>query len=480
MPTSIFSIPRQISPFCHAGGWIVVLLFSFSFGLSAATPAHFFNVRDYGAIGDGQKLDTHSLNAAIDACVAAGGGTVYVPPGRYLSGTIQLKSHVTFEIDAGATILGSENPEDYPPMENPWGNLDPRRDWISPLVYAIDAENVTLTGRGTIDGQGDIWWKRVRWNNPKKFPPGPQNDTERAEAAKLSHGRPNLIRFLRCKDVVIEKINICNSPQWNIHPLFCEQLRIDGVTINNPATTAHNTDGIDPESCRNVQILNCRIDTGDDGITLKSGLDEAGRKMGRPCENITVTNCVVYHAHGGVTIGSEESGGVRNVTVTNCIFQGTDNGVRIKAQRGRGGIVEGVTISNIVMQDVPNPFTITSFYAGSDKPSDIYPVNEGTPIFRNMLFSNITARGATNAGSITGLREQLIEDLTFSNIHIQARKGFAITNAKNIVFLDSIIDTAQGPALMLKNTNDIDVARLHTRNPHDDAPLVQSEEAVGK
>jgi polygalacturonase len=262
--------------------------------------------------------------------------------------------------------------------------------------------------------------------------------------------------------------------------LLCDQVRVEDVTITNPPALGHNTDGIDPESCRNVQILNCRIDTGDDGITLKSGLDAAGRAMNRPCEDVTIANCVVYHAHGGVTIGSEESGGVRNVTVSNCVFQGTENGIRIKAQRGRGGVVEGICVNNIVMQDVPTPFTITSFYMGSDKPGDVYPVNEGTPVFRDMLFSNITARGATNAGLITGLREQAIQDVTFDNVHIQSKKGFAITNASGVVFLDSIIDTAAGPAVMLKNATDIDVARLRTRAPHQDAPLVQNEDAIGR
>lgn len=257
-------------------------------------------------------------------------------------------------------------------------------------------------------------------------------------------------------------------------------MRVEGVTITNPPAQGHNTDGINPESCRGVQILNCRIDTGDDGITLKSGLDAAGRAMARPCENITIANCVVYHAHGGVSIGSEESGGVRNVTVANCVFQGTENGIRIKAQRGRGGVVEGISVNNIVMQDVTTPFTITSFYMGSDKPDDVYPVSEGTPVFRDMLFSNITARGAANAGVITGLREQAVEDLTFNNVHIQARRGFVITNAKDVVFLDSVIDTAAGPAVMLKNAAGIDIARLRTQAAHEGVPLVQDLDAPDK
>ena len=456
---------------------VVILLLILGEASSGATTPALFNVRDFGAVGDGKTLDTTAINSTIDACTNAGGGTAYLPPGRYLTGTIQIKSHVTLEIDAGATILGSENPEDYPPMENPWPGDDKRAAWISPLIYAVDAENITLTGRGTIDGQGAIWWKRVRLNQPDKYPPGPQTDEDRAEAAKLIKGRPNLIRLLRCKDVVIERVNICNSPAWDIHPLLCDRLRFDGVTIKNPATMAHNTDGINPESCSNVQILNCRIDTGDDGITLKSGINESGRKMGRPCENITIANCVVYHAHGGVTIGSEMSGGVRNVTVSNCVFQGTDVGVRMKSQRGRGGVVEGISVSNIVMQDVPTPFSISSFYSGSDKPDETHPVDEGTPTFRDMLFSNITARGAKAAGAITGLREKPIEGVTFSNVHIEAQSGFKITNASGVTFLDSVIDTAKGSAVIMDHATNVNTERLRTNSPHEDAPLVVGERA---
>ena len=429
-----------------------------------------FNVRDFGAVGDGAALDTGALNRAIGAAAAAGGGTVYLPPGKYLTGTVELKSHVTLEIEAGATILGSENPDDYPSTKSVWGD---DTEMMAPLIFAADAENITITGRGTIDGQGAIWWKRVRLNEPKKFPPGPQTDEDRAEARKMSRGRPHLIRPIRCKDVLIEHVNLVNSAEWNVHPMLCDTVRIDGITITAPATNAHNTDGINPEACRNVQIVNCRIDTGDDCVTLKSGLNELGRKMGRPDENITIANCVMYHGHGGVTIGSEMSGGVRNVVVANCVFNGTDIGIRIKSQRGRGGVVEGVSVSNVVMVDVPSPFTITTFYGGGDKPEDHFPVGEGTPRYRDMLFSDITARGAKNAGSITGLREMPIENITFHNVHIQAETGFTCTNAKDVAFLDCVIDTQKGSALTLKNSTDIETSRLRTKVPHDGAPLVK-------
>jgi polygalacturonase len=451
----------------------LLLLFATAALCSASTPV-VFNVRDFGATGDGRTLDTAALNRAVTACVDAGGGTVYVPPGNYLTGTIELKTHVTLQLDGGATILGSENPADYPATKSVWGD---DREMMAPLIYAVDAENITITGRGTIDGQGGIWWQRLRLNDPVKFPRGPLSPAEREEAAKFSRGRPHLIRPVRCKDVVIEHVNIRNSAEWNIHPMLCENIRIDGVTINAPAINAHNTDGINPESCRNVQILNCRIDTGDDCVTLKSGLNELGRKMGRPDENITIANCVMRHGHGGVTIGSEMSGGVRNVVVTNCVFQETDVGIRIKSQRGRGGVVEGLSVSNLVMVDVPSPFTITTFYSGSDKAEDVHAVDDGTPRYRDMLFSNITARGAKVAGSITGLREMPIENITFNNVHLDAVSGFTCTNAHGITFLDCVINTAKGPALTVKRSTEIDAARLRTTAPHEGVALVETEDA---
>lgn len=439
--------------------------------LTAAALPGVFNVRDFGAAGDGATVETAAFGRAVAAAVAAGGGTVFVPPGRYLTGTIELKSHVTLEVSGGATILGSENPDDYPATKSVWGD---DREMMAPLIYAADAENITVTGRGTIDGQGAIWWKRVRLNNPGKHPSGPLTDADRIEAAKLSRGRPHLFRVIRCQDVVIEHVNLRNSAEWHVHPMLCENVRVDGITISAPATMAHNTDGINPESCRNVQIVNCRIDTGDDCVTLKSGRDELGRRTGRPDENITIANCVMMHGHGGVTIGSEMSGGVRNVVVTNCVFQETDIGIRIKSQRGRGGVVEGISVSNVVMLDVPSPFTITTFYQGNDQPGDVHAVDAGTPRYRDFHFNAITARGAKSAGSITGLREMPIENITFTDVQIEAQTGFTVTNARDIVFRDVRINTAKGPALITKNTVALDTGRLTTSTPHVNTLLVSA------
>jgi polygalacturonase len=449
----------------------------------AQTQPAVFNVKDFGAKGDGEHLETGAINDAIAACSRAGGGTVLLSAGKYLSGTIVLQSHVTLDIDGGATILGSGKPEDYPPVDDVWAE---GRKILSPLIYGEGAEDITITGRGTIDGQGEPWWRPILQAKARgrgtTRPAGANvaGASTQPSSAPVNRGnggapgqRPQLVRLVRCKDVVIEHVNCVNSPSWNIHPMLCENVRVDGVTIT-AVVPSPNTDGINPESCRNVQIINCRIDNGDDCITLKSGMNEAGRKMGRPDEDITISNCVMYHGHGGVTIGSEMSGGVRNVVVTNCVFQGTDVGIRVKSQRGRGGVVEGLSVSNVVMQDVPHPFTITTFYMGGDRPEDEYPVNEGTPRFRDFLFSNITARGAMEAGSVTGLREMPIENLTFTNVHVQATRGFSCTNARDVKFLDCVIDTDNGAAMTIRGSENIDTTRLGTHTPHEDAGLVEN------
>lgn len=429
-----------------------------------------FDVRDFGAAGDGKSVDTSAFSQSITACSAAGGGTVIVPSGRYLIGAIELKSHVTLDLDSGATLMASQKEQDYPLVEDVWSA---QKQIISSLIYAHDADGVSVCGSGTIDGQGASWWAPIfQAKARRRAAPATQSTAsrQRPDASAIPPvARPQLIRFVRCSNVLIQGVTLLNSPEWNIHPLLCDHVRIDGVTIA-AAVPSPNTDGINPESSRGVQILNCRIDNGDDCITLKSGADEPGRRMGRPDEDITISNCIMYHGHGGVTIGSEMSGGVRNVAVTNCVFHGTDNGIRIKSQRGRGGVIEGIVVDNVVMQDVPHPFIITSFYSGKDKLDALYPVDEGTPRLRNILISNISARGATDAGAITGLREMPISNVTFTNVHIQAEHGFTCTNASDIRFNDCIFDIPDEPALLTRNCSSIISDRLQTASTKPSEP----------
>jgi len=246
--------------------------------------------------------------------------------------------------------------------------------------------------------------------------------------------RPPFIQFYECTNVLIENVKIINSPFWTINPAFCDNVTVHGVTINNPSKDPKgpNTDGINPSSCRNVRISDCFISVGDDCITIKSGRDADGRKYGRVCENITITNCVMLSGHGGVVIGSEMSGGVRRVTISNCVFDGTDSGIRLKSSRGRGGVVEELRVDNIVMKNIQrNAFIFDLFY---DKESKVEPVSERTPVFRNIHLSNITGSDIKQIGYIKGIEEMPVQGLSFSNMNMKAEIGFIVDLAEDIRF----------------------------------------------
>ena len=415
-----------------------------------------FNVLDYGALGDGQTLDSPAIQAAIDACRHAGGGTVYFPAGNYVTGSLFLRDKITLHIDAGATLLGSADENDYPVIRARWEGVE--RETYAPVIAGSNLHHIAITGRGTINGRGAPWWAKHR-------------------AKTLKYPRPRLISFENCANVLIEGVTLTNSPSWTINPVRCENVTVDKVTIVNPPDSP-NTDGINPDSCRNVHISNCHVDVGDDCVTIKSGTEAAGRENLSPCENITVTNCTMVHGHGGVVIGSEMSGSVRNVVISNCIFVGTDRGIRFKSRRGRGGIVEDIRVTNIVMQDVLCPFTMNLYYhigvKGNKDISDKrpHPVDEGTPRFRRIHFSHITARAAKYAAAfLYGLPEMPLEDVSFDDISISMspdapagepdmaddiepmqRAGFFVRHARRLRLRDVEITGQLGPPFMLTDT----------------------------
>ena len=357
-------------------------------------------------------VETRTIQQAIDIAAANGGGTVRVAPGRHLTGSLVLRSDVTLELDAGAVLAGSQDPADYPLIETRWEGRQQLTH--APLIGGSSLRNVAITGRGTIDGQGAGWWTRHR---------------EKAN----EHPRPRLISIADSSNVLIEGITAVNSPSWTIHPVRCTNVTVDKVTIRNPLDSP-NTDGINPDSCRYVHIANCHIDVGDDCITIKSGKETEAEDLRAPCENITITNCTMAHGHGGVVIGSEMSGDVRNVVISNCVFVGTDRGIRIKTRRGRGGVVEDIRVSNIVMREVLVPFTMNLFYnalaKGDRTIADKRPrtVDPGTPRVRRIRFAQITAGDAHYAAAfLYGLPEMPIEDVTFRDVSIamspDARSG---------------------------------------------------------
>lgn len=355
------------------------------------------NIVDFGARADGDSVATAAFQKAIAAAAKNGGGTVYVPPGIYKTGPLELVSNITLYLDAGAVIRFSDDLNDFPVITTRWEGADVTA--YMPLIYGKGLENVAVKGRGTLDGQGEFWWKQ-RW-----------------EIA-----RPRLISFVESRDILIEGVKLINSPAWTVNPIECENVTVDKVAIVNPADSP-NTDGINPDSCKNVHISNCHIDVGDDCIAIKSGTEKNPKRI--PCENIVITNCTMVHGHGGVVIGSEMSGGVRNVVISNCIFEGTDRGIRIKSRRGRGGVVEDIRVTNIIMNRVFCPIVLNLYYrcgANGDavvEDKNARPVDEGTPAFRRIYLSNMTARGVqAAAGYIHGLPEMKIKDITLDNISI--------------------------------------------------------------
>lgn len=444
--------------------------------VSAADKDPFYNVLKYGAKNDGSKLATEAIKKAIAAASAAGGGTVFFPAGEYLTGPIHLKSNITIFIDAGALIKFSDNFDDYLPMvPTRYEGTDVVS--FSPLFYAYEQENITITGRGTIDGQGKKWWAFAEVDARKSSDSKWQKEFHRLNQDILRPDLPGVVErgFLRppfiqpmyCKNVRIEGITIINSPFWTVNPEFCENVTITGVTINNPPSP--NTDGINPESCKNVHISDCHISVGDDCITIKSGKDRAGRKMAAPAENHTITNCTMLSGHGGVVIGSEMSGDVRKITISNCVFDGTDRGIRIKTARGRGGIVEEIRVDNIIMKNIRDQAIVLDMQYAKTQPE---PISERTPRFRNIHLSNITAQ-VNEAVYINGLEEMPVENITFNDINIDAKTGFNIKNAKNIELHNIQINTESGPAVKAENVNNLEIGGVKTYSPHANVPVVE-------
>ncbi|HXD09297.1 MAG TPA: glycoside hydrolase family 28 protein, partial [Anaerolineales bacterium] len=326
-----------------------------------------------------------------------------LPAGQYLTGSLFLRNNISLHLDSGAVILGSENPADYPIVHSRWEGK--HQDTYAPLITGQNLNNISITGRGTIDGRGAKWWQAKK-------------------DGALAHPRPRLISFSDCSNLLIEDITAINSPSWTINPVHCQNVNIRGVTIINPADSP-NTDGINPDSCRLVRISDCYVSVGDDCITIKSGTEHEHPDRHAPCRDIAITNCTLERGHGGVVIGSEMSGGVKNVVISNCVFIGTDRGIRIKSRRGRGGTIEDIRVSNLIMDGVLCPFTMNLYYhigvRGNTDISDKNPrsVDDTTPRLRRIHFSHITAREVKHAaGFLYGLAEMPLEDISFTDVSI--------------------------------------------------------------
>jgi polygalacturonase len=371
-----------------------------------------YNIRDYGAVGDGKTLDTAALQKAVDTAAAAGGGVVHLPAGKFLTGPFSLASGINLELEKDAVILISDDQASYP--QNKGRYVD--------AITASDAHDIKITGQGTIDGQGQKWW-----------------DAFRADE-KMPH-RPYLIKLTNCERVEVSGVSIVNSPMFHLVPQACTDVDIHDITIHAPAD-APNTDGIDPSGW-NFKITHCHIDTGDDDIAIKPG---RGRMPGN--KNFVVADCEFGHGHG-MSVGGGSAGGLDGLTVSRCSFKDTDAGIRIKTPRGNGGLLQNATYEDLTMDGVKRPIYIIDWYPERTAPKDPStekpePVTKTTPMNQHIVIRNVTSRNSPIAGIIRGLPEAPITDVQLTNVHITAETGLVLYYAQGVKFVDSSITASKG------------------------------------
>jgi polygalacturonase len=492
---------------------------------SPQVPSRTFTLTDFGAVGDGTTDNTAAFAKAIAACEAAGGGELVVPAGTWLTGPIHFISNFNFHLDDGAVVLFSRKFDDYPlEVESYEGQ---QTVMCTSPISGDGLHDVEITGKGTIDGQGEAWRMvkkskvtAAEWDalvksggvvDPKTqswYPTRSWQTGQKKLAALRTSGkppkvedylpyrdmlRPPLVVLANCQRVLLEDATFRNSPSWNIHLLYTDDIQVRGVTIFNPYY-AQNGDGIDIDSCRNVSLMNCDVSAGDDVVCLKSGRNAEGRKAARPTENVVVAHCKLGKGHGGIAIGSEMSGGVKNVEVYDCEMHGTDEGLRFKTVRGRGGVVEDINIHDIKMDNITNNCITVDMYYMVKKPTTrpttrrggrfstapavdpdapkpeepvakplvvtqeaAQPLDDSTPAFRNIVIRNIDCAGANIAMQLRGLPELPLKNVTIENAHIVSKQGGAIVDADGIVLRNVHIKSASVPSFQMQNATNLTI-----------------------
>lgn len=393
-------------------------------------PDRIFHLKDFAAGSD----DKAALQRAVDECRSRGGGTVCVDPGVWQTGALKLYGNIRLFLEKNSRLEFSPDPADCLPMVfTRWEGIE---CWnYSPLIYAIDAENIAVAGKGELFGNGQAWW---HW---KKLQAKAAKELYDAEAdgipvEKRRFGtpeaalRPSFIQFIRCRNVLWEDFTITDGPQWTLHPVYCENVVVRRVKVN---TSGPNTDGLNPDSCSGVLIEDCTFETGDDCIALNSGMNEDGWRVNRPCENVLIRRCRMTRGHGGAVIGSGMSGGIRHVRVEDCDFDGTELGIRLKAMRGRGGVVEDVSFDNIRISNIPGPaIQITTAYSASTVP----PKSDVPPVFRDLKFHRISGEGNRLGIEMKGLADARLENITLEHIHLAADSAMDCSDLSDITLSD--------------------------------------------
>ncbi|MDP3149267.1 MAG: glycoside hydrolase family 28 protein [Ignavibacteria bacterium] len=443
-------------------------------------PQKYFDITKYGAVGNGVTKNTKAIQAAIDECANAGGGYVIVPSGLWSTGPIELRSNVNLHLEKGALIVFSADHNDYPLIKNP-----SKSGYINQFpILANKLENVAITGDGLINGNGQTWrpvkkskmnpsqWKELLNKggalNKKQdmwWPSKQAADAEEFLAQKSvkdltiedyqkikDYFRPHLALFVNCKNILLDGPTFENSANMNIYIHKSRNIIVRDVKIFNE-WWAQNADGIDLSASQNALIYKCTVNTGDDGICMKS--DKIDKKSNEPAlKNIVIRDCVVLHAHGGFVLGSNTFGGMKNIFVQNCTFNFTDVGLRFKSGNDKGGLVEDIYIQDIYMKDIADEaISFDLFYvdSGAPKTTDQKDATR-IPTFKNIKMNNVNCDGAAQAFLIKSLTPECVSNIEISNSVFIADKGIESSEASNITFKNVIVKSLTSPLISLNNS----------------------------
>jgi polygalacturonase len=464
-------VPQKIEPFITPFG-------EFNFK-RPEFPDKSISIVEFGAKAGGTFKNTKAINDAIRKTSKSGGGKVIVPEGKWLTGPIVLLSNVNLHLEEGAEILFSQDFDDYlPAVLTNWEGSEVYS--YSPFIYAYEQENIAITGKGVLNGQGKPWWEQRRKGGFGNRKLGEMNENEVPVEERRFDNLDNYLPPvffgpLYCKNILLEGVHFLYGAFWTINPCFCDNLIVRDLYVltNGEYGHAPNGDGINPNSCSNVLIEYNRLDTGDDCITIKSGRNKDGRRINMPCKNILVRHNVGLQGHGGIVIGSEMSGGVENVFAHDCEFYGTDRVVRLKTGRGRGAYIKNCWFKDLKADTIEREaIRINMFY--TDKSKEYKEVNDGTPHIENIHIENLNCKYAKrNIIAILGLPEMPVENVSLKNINVGGRRGVEIYNAGNIEIDNLWIRNELESAVSISNCDGISINNLNiVKTDKDKTPIV--------
>lgn len=440
------------------------------------------NTADFGAVGDGKTLNTEAIQKAIDAAAAAGGGRITFKPGIYVTGALFIKTNVDFHVPEGVTIQAIQDDAYFPDVVSRIAGVT--MEWPAALVNVYREQNVRISGKGTIDGNGKYWWDKF-WGDPPRSGGMYQDYTDRGLRWAVDYDckRVRALVVYESEEVVIKDVDLYRSGFWTISLTYSDQVHVDGVTIRNnfDGHFGPSSDGINTDSGRNILVENCDIDCNDDNLCLKAGKDADGLRINRPTERVVYRNCITRAGHGLFTLGSETSGGMHDIEVYGLKALGTNTGIRFKSAKIRGGVMRDIYIHDIEMEGVDSPFKFElNWYPSYSYPTipesipeseykehwrtmtiKVEPPERGIPEFRNITFANIAVRNAGTGIYVNAYPEKPMRNMLWKNITIEADKPGEITCAKDWVMENVTLLIPSNDAIKLNQVENIELPVMY-------------------